>query len=67
MLVATESGSVIAFDATGVKMWEVIVGGQIYASPVATGDLIVVAPLNADFLLAGVSKDGKLLWKFTGK
>jgi outer membrane protein assembly factor BamB len=67
MLVATESGSLFAFDATGVKMWEVNVGGQIYTSPVAAGDLIVVAPLNTDYLLAAVSKDGKLLWKFTGK
>ncbi len=67
ILVATESGSLFAFDATGVKMWEVNVGGQIYTSPVAAGELIVVAPLNTDFLLAAVSKDGKLLWKFTGK
>jgi hypothetical protein len=38
---------------------------------VAAGDptagLIMVAPLNIDFLLAAVSRDGKLVWKFTGK
>ncbi len=67
MLVATESGSLMAFDGTGVKIWDVSVGGKIYTSPVLAGDLIVVAPLNTDFLLAAVSKDGKLLWKFTGK
>ena len=67
MLVATESGSLFAFDATGTKMWDVTVSGQIYTSPVAAGDVILVAPLNTDFLLAAVSKDGKLLWKFTGK
>ena len=67
VLVTTESGSLIAFDSTGVKMWDVTVGGKIYTSPVAAGDLIVVAPLNTDFLLAAVSRDGKLLWKFTGK
>jgi outer membrane protein assembly factor BamB len=66
-LVTTESGSLFAFDANGVKMWDVSVGGKIYTSPVAAGDVIVVAPLNTDFLLAAVSRDGKLLWKFTGK
>ena len=67
MLVATESGSLFAFDSTGVKMWDVSLGGNVYTSPVASGDLILAAPLNTDFLLAAVSRDGKLLWKFTGK
>jgi outer membrane protein assembly factor BamB len=68
MVVATESGSLFAFDGNGARVWNLSVGGKIYTSPVAAGDLIVVAPLNTDFLLAGVSKDGKqLLWKFTGK
>jgi outer membrane protein assembly factor BamB len=71
MVVATESGSLFAFDTSGVKIWDVTPGGKIYTSPVAAGDpaggLIMVAPLNTDFLLAAISKDGKLLWKFTGK
>jgi outer membrane protein assembly factor BamB len=67
MLVATESGSLIAFDSNGVKIWDVSLGGKIYTTPVAAGDLILAAPLNTDFLLAAVSRDGKLVWKFTGK
>ena len=67
MLVATETGSLYMFDATGKKMWDVNLGGQIYASPVASGDLILAAPMGTDFLLAGVNKDGTLRWKFTGK
>lgn len=71
MVVATESGSLFAFDTSGVKMWDITPGGKIYTSPVAAGDptagLIMVAPLNTDFLLAAVSRDGKLVWKFTGK
>ena len=67
ILVATESGSLFSFDATGVKKWDVTLGGKIYTSPIPAGDVIVAAPLGTDFLLAAVSKDGKLLWKFTGK
>ena len=67
VLVATESGSVFAFDPTGSKLWDASVGGKIYSAPVASGDLVLVAPLNSDFLLAALGKDGKLLWNFTGK
>lgn len=72
MVVATESGSLIAFDTSGSKKWDIAPGGKIYTSPVTAGDpasdLILVAPLNTDFLLAAVSKDGsKIVWKFTGK
>jgi outer membrane protein assembly factor BamB len=66
MLVATESGSIYAYDRTGAKIWEASVGGKIYTTPVASGTRILVAPLSTDFLLAAV-QDGKLLWKFTGK
>jgi eukaryotic-like serine/threonine-protein kinase len=67
MLVATESGSVVAYDPTGTKLWDATVGGKIYATPVASGDRIAVAPTGADFLLAVLDQNGKLLWKFTGK
>ncbi len=67
MLVATESGSVFAYDGTGSKVWESVVGGKIYTAPVASGDGIAVAPTGADFLLALLDQNGKLVWKFTGK
>ena len=72
VVVATESGSLFAFNTSGVKMWEIAPGGKIYTSPVVAGDpaagLIMVAPLNTDFLLAAISMDGsKIVWKFTGK
>jgi hypothetical protein len=44
-----------------------VVGGKIYTTPVISGDRIAVAPLSTDFLLAALSLDGKLVWKFTGK
>jgi outer membrane protein assembly factor BamB len=67
MLVATESGTIFAFDRTGGKAWDAIIGGKIYTTPVASGEMITLAPMDADFLLAAISRDGKLLWKFTGK
>lgn len=67
VLVATESGSVFAYDANSSKLWDANVGGNIYTTPVESGDLTLVSPMNADFLLAAVRKDGTVLWKFTGK
>ena len=68
VLVATESGSLYAFDGSGTKSWDVNVGGQIFTTPVIAGDMILVAPMKADFLMRAVSPDGKLLpWEFTGK
>jgi outer membrane protein assembly factor BamB len=68
MLVATEAGTLFAYDRTGTKTWDVNVGGQIYTTPVASGDMILVAPMSADYLLRAVSQDGKLIpWEFTGK
>ncbi len=63
----TESGSLVAYSQTGDQSWNAAVGGTIYTSPVAAGTTIVVAPLNTDFLLAGLDQTGKILWKFTGK
>jgi outer membrane protein assembly factor BamB len=68
MLVATESGTMFAYDKTGTKLWDLNLGGQIYTTPVAAGDTILVAPMKANFLLRAVTQDGKLLpWEFTGK
>lgn len=68
MLVATESGTVFAFDRTGAKLWDLSLGGQIYTTPVAADDMILIAPMKAEFLLRAISQDGKLLpWEFTGK
>jgi outer membrane protein assembly factor BamB len=67
VVVATESGTLYAYDRSGTKMWDAILGGKIYTAPAASADRIAVAPLGADFLLAALSRDGKLVWKFTGK
>ena len=62
---ATESGSVYAVDSEGKIVWQKDVGGQIYTSPVATTDKIIVAPMQAEFALAVLDSDGNQVWTYT--
>ncbi len=63
--VATESGSFFALDRDGKIIWEKTPGGKIYTSPVISGDLILVAPYQAEFSLAAFDAEGKQAWTFT--
>lgn len=68
LLVASESGTVSALDRTGAKLWDVNIDGPVYTTPAMAGDMILIAPMQAEFLLRAISQDGKLLpWEFTGK
>jgi outer membrane protein assembly factor BamB len=62
---ATESGTVYAVDSEGKIVWQREVGGQIYTSPVAGTDRVIVAPMQADFTIAVLdTTNGNLAWKF---
>ena len=63
----TGKGTLVALDREGKKVWnqDVEVGGKLYTTPVASGDLVIVAPYLADFTLAAYDVDGKQAWKFT--
>jgi hypothetical protein len=39
--------------------------GKIYPSPLLAGDLILVAPINADELLIAVDVNGNQRWVFS--
>ncbi len=69
VIVATESGFVYSLDHNGKVAWSTSIGGKIYTAPVASGDLVLVAPLGAKYLLYAVNeKDGSMLpWHFDGK
>ncbi len=69
VVVVTESGLAYAFDRVSGKAWGVgtNIGGKIYTTPVVSGNLILVAPLGADSLLAALNNGGNVVWKFTGK
>jgi len=63
--VGTEAGTFVALDPQGKTVWQKTTGGKIYTTPVISGDLILVAPYQADYLLAAFDKDGKQAWTFT--
>jgi outer membrane protein assembly factor BamB len=64
ILVATESGSVYAMGRDGKVLWTEEVGGKIYTTPIAVGDLTIVAPLETDFYLAALDANGRQVWTF---
>lgn len=55
---ATESGSVFSLNQDGSSAWQIDVGGQIYTTPVVGSDLILIAPMQADFQLYAYPADG---------
>lgn len=65
IFLATESGSVYALDRDGTVLWSEEVGGKIYTTPVAAGDVVLVAPLETEFYLAALDKNGRQVWTYT--
>jgi outer membrane protein assembly factor BamB len=58
-------GTLVALDREGKTVWSKEVGGKLYTTPVASGDLILVAPYQAAFTLAAYDVQGKQAWTFT--
>jgi outer membrane protein assembly factor BamB len=65
ILLATESGSIFAVGKDGKVLWTQQIGGKIYTTPVAAGDLTIVSPLETDFYLAALDANGRQVWTFT--
>ena len=65
ILLATEAGSLVAVGRDGKVLWTQTVGGKIYTTPVAAGDLTIVAPLETTFYLAAFDANGRQVWTFT--
>lgn len=65
--VATEDGTFFALDKDAKVVWEKEPGGKegnLYTTPVAAGDLILVAPYKGDSLLVAYDAAGKQAWTF---
>jgi len=60
----TGLGTLVALDLDGKTNWSKEVGGKLYSTPVAAGDLILVAPYKAAFVLAAYDAQGKQAWTF---
>jgi len=67
ILLVTESGSIFAVGKGGKVLWTQQIGGKIYTTPVAAGDLTIVSPLETDFYLAALDANGRQVWTFTPK
>jgi len=65
ILLATESGSLIALGRDGKTLWKEEIGGKIYTTPVAVSNLTIVAPLETEFFLAALDANGRQVWTFT--
>jgi outer membrane protein assembly factor BamB len=61
---STSLGTLAALDREGKTIWSKEVGGKLYTTPVASSDLIIVAPYKADFVLAAYDAQGKQAWTF---
>lgn len=62
---SSELGTLVALDRDGKTIWTKEVGGKLYTTPIVSGDLILVAPYQAEFTLAAYDAEGKQAWTFT--
>jgi len=66
IVVVSESGSVSALGQDGKSAWANTYSttGKIYTTPVAAGDLVLVAPYGDKITLIALDKDGKQVWTY---
>ncbi len=71
VIFAADNGQLYAVSLAGEMLWSRQVEGKepaIYTPPLwAAGEEIIVAPMNADVLLAAFSPTGQPLWTFASK
>ena len=63
--IVTEAGTFLALDRDAKTIWEKEVGGKIYTTPAISGEIILIAPYQAEFALAAYDAEGKQAWTFT--
>jgi outer membrane protein assembly factor BamB len=64
IVVGTEAGNVYFIDRTVKNLIPVSVSGKVYSSPVAAGDLILIAPTGGDATLVAFDQNGVVKWSF---
>ena len=66
IIAATEAGTVVSLDKKdGKTVWTNLVGGKIYSNIVSSGELIIVSPVSANFYVAALDLNGKMIWTYT--
>lgn len=64
----TELGKLQALDLTGAPKWQAVIeNAKFYTSPLISNDSVLMAPMNADFVLVAYDLNGVQRWTFDGK
>jgi outer membrane protein assembly factor BamB len=64
----TEKGRIQSLDKTGTPKWQAVIeNAKLYTTPLLAGDVILIAPMNAKFLLAAYDLNGAQKWIFAAK
>jgi outer membrane protein assembly factor BamB len=64
IVVGTEAGNVYFVDSTGKNVRPISISGKVYSSPVAAGNLFLVAPQGGDATLVAFDQSGAVKWSF---
>jgi outer membrane protein assembly factor BamB len=64
LVVSSENDTVFFISLDGDVLDSQVVSGTLYASPYAAGDLILIAPINSDILLAAITPTGAQQWTY---
>jgi outer membrane protein assembly factor BamB len=64
VIIGTEAGTVYIMDRAGKTARPIAISGKIYSTPVAAGDLTLVAPTAGSANLVALDQSGALKWSF---
>src|SRR5258706_3064665 len=66
IIYVTEAGHIQSLNKNGTSKWLApeIQGAKIYTAPILSGDFIIIAPMQAQFILAAYDQNGVQKWTF---
>jgi len=64
LVFSSENDTVYFISLEGKVVDSQVVSGTLYAAPYAAGDLILIAPINSDILLAALTANGTQQWTY---
>ncbi len=68
VIYTTETGRIQSLDQNGTPKWQATIeNAKLYTPPFLAGDVILIAPMNAKFLLAAYDMNGAQKWTFIAK
>jgi len=64
VIYVTEAGRVQALTRDGSPRWQADLKGKLVSAPAQAGDLVIIAPLQGDYLLVAFDVNGAQRWTF---